>query len=227
MDTTQLAASIWHYQHGRWARAADLELGHRYSSVPASAPTVIRRVSRTGAQFPPTQSLPTLPGRLPCEVFVGSKSWIVYELLLVSLSRHIDRERLDFGWGNYMQEMILNAYLAYAAQRACVSLIVLVHRQYSLAHRYVFDNYTWDRDGPEISSWNGKPIPARIPLSALISGTLSFFVLVAPFDDSQARSSGEICATRTYPEQCRENIFSAYAPSRKGSLSIHKRYKTP
>ncbi|KAJ7765284.1 hypothetical protein B0H16DRAFT_1661582 [Mycena metata] len=61
----------------------------------------------------------------------------------------------NFGWGNYMQEMVLNAYLAYAAQRS-----------------YVFDNYTWDRDGPEITSWNGKPIPARIPLSALISGPI-------------------------------------------------------
>ncbi|KAJ6562658.1 hypothetical protein B0H19DRAFT_1069255 [Mycena capillaripes] len=60
-----------------------------------------------------------------------------------------------FGWGNYMEEMIIDAYLAYAANRA-----------------YVFDNYTWDRDGPEISQWNGKPIPARIPLSALISGPI-------------------------------------------------------
>ncbi|KAJ6516863.1 hypothetical protein C8R47DRAFT_1172918 [Mycena vitilis] len=60
-----------------------------------------------------------------------------------------------FGWGNYMQEMILDAYLAYAAHRA-----------------YVFDNYTWEREGPEISSWQGKPIPARIPLSALISGPI-------------------------------------------------------
>ncbi|KAJ7096994.1 hypothetical protein C8R43DRAFT_1092389 [Mycena crocata] len=54
-----------------------------------------------------------------------------------------------------MQEMLLNAYLAYASHRA-----------------YVFDNYTWAREGPEISSWNGKPIPARIPLSAIISGPI-------------------------------------------------------
>ncbi|KAJ7692998.1 hypothetical protein B0H17DRAFT_1159545 [Mycena rosella] len=60
-----------------------------------------------------------------------------------------------FGWGNYMQEMVLNAYLAYAARRA-----------------YVFDNYTWAREGPEISSFNGKLIPARIPLSALITGPI-------------------------------------------------------
>ncbi|KAJ7701184.1 hypothetical protein B0H17DRAFT_924778 [Mycena rosella] len=60
-----------------------------------------------------------------------------------------------FGWGNYMQEMVLNAYLAYAAQRA-----------------YVFDNYTWDRGGEDITSWGGKAIPARIPLSAFISGPI-------------------------------------------------------
>ncbi|KAJ7635159.1 hypothetical protein FB45DRAFT_743190 [Roridomyces roridus] len=58
-----------------------------------------------------------------------------------------------FGWGNYMQEMLLNAYLAYSAQRS-----------------YVFDNYTWEREGPDIADWNGKPIPARIPLSVFLSG---------------------------------------------------------
>lgn len=75
-----------------------------------------------------------------------------------------------------MEEMILDSYLAYAAQRAYVSLTVLGTPKHSLPHRYVFDNYTWDRYGPEISSWNGKPIPARIPLSALISGTPSLLV---------------------------------------------------
>ncbi|KAJ7064660.1 hypothetical protein C8F01DRAFT_771360 [Mycena amicta] len=58
-----------------------------------------------------------------------------------------------FGWGNYLQETLLNAYLAYAAQRA-----------------FVFDDYTWLRGGPDIAKWNGHRIPARIPLSALISG---------------------------------------------------------
>ncbi|KAJ7513119.1 hypothetical protein B0H11DRAFT_1698042 [Mycena galericulata] len=60
-----------------------------------------------------------------------------------------------FGWGNYMQEMILNSYLAYSAHRA-----------------YVFDNYTWRRDGPDIDNYNGKLIPARIPLSVFISGPI-------------------------------------------------------
>ncbi|KAF7298655.1 hypothetical protein MIND_00812700 [Mycena indigotica] len=59
------------------------------------------------------------------------------------------------GWGNYMQEMVLNAYLAYASGRA-----------------YVFDNFTWEEGGPEIADWNGHAIPARIPLSAFISGPI-------------------------------------------------------
>ncbi|KAF7309252.1 hypothetical protein MIND_00295500 [Mycena indigotica] len=69
----------------------------------------------------------------------------------------VDNHGFSFGWGNYMQEMLLNAYLAYAADRA-----------------YVFDNYTWMRDGPEVVPWpvNGRLIPARIPLSAFISGPL-------------------------------------------------------
>ncbi|KAJ7136712.1 hypothetical protein C8R44DRAFT_608345 [Mycena epipterygia] len=54
-----------------------------------------------------------------------------------------------------MEEIILDAYLAYSAHRA-----------------YVFDNYTWQREGPEISDWNGKPIPARIPLSVFLSGPI-------------------------------------------------------
>ncbi|KAF8215071.1 hypothetical protein K438DRAFT_1460844, partial [Mycena galopus ATCC 62051] len=68
-----------------------------------------------------------------------------------------DNPRSNAGWGDYMQDILLNAYIAYAAKRA-----------------YVFDNYTWERDGPEseISSWNGRPMPSRIPLSAFISGPI-------------------------------------------------------
>jgi hypothetical protein len=36
--------------------------------------------------------------------------------------------------------------------------------------RYVFDNYTWDRTSGDFSTFNGKPIPARVPLTALLSG---------------------------------------------------------
>ncbi|KAG6374801.1 hypothetical protein JVT61DRAFT_4184 [Boletus reticuloceps] len=57
------------------------------------------------------------------------------------------------GWGNVMQELLLNALLAHETNRA-----------------FVFDNYTWARDGPEYAEYNGRLIPARIPLSVIISG---------------------------------------------------------
>ncbi|KAF9219945.1 hypothetical protein BS17DRAFT_788327 [Gyrodon lividus] len=59
------------------------------------------------------------------------------------------------GWGNAMQEILINALLAHATNRA-----------------FVFDNFTWDRNGPDYAEFNGKLIPARIPLSALVSGPI-------------------------------------------------------
>ncbi|KAH9966164.1 hypothetical protein BGW80DRAFT_1230443 [Lactifluus volemus] len=60
------------------------------------------------------------------------------------------------GWGNAMQEMVLNAHLAYLAKRT-----------------YVFENYTWDKTSDDFSNYNGKPIPARVPLTALLSGPVA------------------------------------------------------
>ncbi|TFY81740.1 hypothetical protein EWM64_g2281 [Hericium alpestre] len=61
------------------------------------------------------------------------------------------------GWGNVMQEQILNAHLAYTVKAT-----------------YVFDNYTWDccsSDG--YSEYNGNLIPAYIPMTALIAGPIA------------------------------------------------------
>ncbi|KAH8999627.1 hypothetical protein EDB86DRAFT_650453 [Lactarius hatsudake] len=60
------------------------------------------------------------------------------------------------GWGNAMQEFLFNAHLAYLSNRI-----------------YVFDNYTWDKTPGDFSSFNGKPIPARVPLTALLSGPIA------------------------------------------------------
>ncbi|KIK92982.1 hypothetical protein PAXRUDRAFT_34289 [Paxillus rubicundulus Ve08.2h10] len=59
------------------------------------------------------------------------------------------------GWGNAMQELIVNALLAHDSNRA-----------------FVFDNFTWQRNGSEYAEYNGKLIPSRIPLSAIISGPI-------------------------------------------------------
>ncbi|KIY44977.1 hypothetical protein FISHEDRAFT_50228 [Fistulina hepatica ATCC 64428] len=59
------------------------------------------------------------------------------------------------GWGNVQQEMILNTQLAFLTKRSMV-----------------FDNYTWSRDPADYSSFNGKLIPARVPLSTMLSGPM-------------------------------------------------------
>ena len=48
---------------------------------------------------------------------------------------------------------------------------------------YVFENYTWDKTASgDFSSFNGKPIPARVPLTALLSGaSISPCILCHPY----------------------------------------------
>ncbi|KAI0937462.1 hypothetical protein AcV5_005368 [Taiwanofungus camphoratus] len=65
----------------------------------------------------------------------------------------IENHEHGVGWGNVMQQLLLNSYLAYRAGRA-----------------FVFYNYTWNDSGYDHSLYNWKPIPSRIPLSALIRG---------------------------------------------------------
>ncbi|KAI0270423.1 hypothetical protein BC834DRAFT_967222 [Gloeopeniophorella convolvens] len=60
------------------------------------------------------------------------------------------------GWGNVMQELVLNAHLAYMSKRT-----------------YVFHNFTWDGRPEDYSEFNGKSIPARVPLTALITGPMA------------------------------------------------------
>ncbi|KZT66359.1 hypothetical protein DAEQUDRAFT_456807 [Daedalea quercina L-15889] len=73
------------------------------------------------------------------------------------------------GWGNAMQDLLLNAYLAYRAGRS-----------------FVFNNYTWSEGVSDYSLYNFKPIPSRIPLTALIKGP----IVGAPFaaDSSAPRA---------------------------------------
>ncbi|TFY65231.1 hypothetical protein EVJ58_g2110 [Rhodofomes roseus] len=59
-----------------------------------------------------------------------------------------------------MQDLLLNAYLAYRANRS-----------------FVFNNYTWEEGVSDYSLYNFRPIPSRIPLTALIQGP----IVGAPF----------------------------------------------
>ncbi|EPT04541.1 hypothetical protein FOMPIDRAFT_1156780 [Fomitopsis schrenkii] len=59
-----------------------------------------------------------------------------------------------------MQDLLLNAYLAYRSGRS-----------------FVFNNYTWSEGVSDYSLYNMMPIPSRIPLTALIQGS----IVGAPF----------------------------------------------
>ena len=59
----------------------------------------------------------------------------------------------------------------FLAERVSLSFMSAVQLTTTgLSFSYVFDDYSWDRDGPAYSKFNGKLIPSRIPLSAIISG---------------------------------------------------------
>ncbi|KAJ3571211.1 hypothetical protein NP233_g3911 [Leucocoprinus birnbaumii] len=86
------------------------------------------------------------------------------------------------GWGNAMQEMILNAQLAYESGRS-----------------FVFDDYTWNRE-ETYSEYNGKLIPARVPLSALVAGPLAG----QPFSN--------LTIARTHPRAVSKHYFDQVCP---------------
>lgn len=73
--------------------------------------------------------------------------------------------------------------------RTCSSYIAQsIDDSSAVCRRYVFDDYTWDMDGPEYSKFGDKYIPSRIPLTALISGMPSgLFPSSRSFVDGRCR----------------------------------------
>ncbi|KAL0567366.1 hypothetical protein V5O48_014625 [Marasmius crinis-equi] len=88
-----------------------------------------------------------------------------------------------FGWGNALQEMIMNAHLAYHTERA-----------------WVFDNYTWDRGESEYSQFGDNIIPSRIPLSAILSGP----IVGGPWKDGLEKSIPRAVTPHHFREACSE-----------------------
>jgi len=65
----------------------------------------------------------------------------------------------------------MSALLAHDAQRRCFAFrfyLLAAHPSFS----FVWDDYTWNRDGRIYTEYNDKRIPSRIPLSTMITGTL-------------------------------------------------------
>lgn len=127
---------------------------------PAGSATTTTRLQNTFCPWP--------------EVPLGGQPLVLYvwpAFLPLSWGHVFNTEYTGSGWGNVMQDMILTAHLTYMTGRTYVlPPLCGLYVAHSIDCSYVFDDYSWDRDGPAYSKFNGKLIPSRIPLSAIISG---------------------------------------------------------
>ncbi|KAJ7173412.1 hypothetical protein C8R46DRAFT_892479 [Mycena filopes] len=94
------------------------------------------------------------------------------------------------GWGNALQELLLNAELAFRANRA-----------------FVTDDYTWAREGgpyayPDSANdtQSSKLIPTRTPLAALLGGLPVGAPLPQQFSDTHPRAVSRAAFARACPE---------------------------
>ncbi|THV02287.1 hypothetical protein K435DRAFT_921704 [Dendrothele bispora CBS 962.96] len=108
------------------------------------------------------------------------------------------------GWGNVLQEMFLNAYLAYSTNRT-----------------FVFDNYTWDRRDSDYSEFKGKTIPSRVPISTMIAGPMIGDPFETEMNASPAVSSEYF---RSVCPEPRIIELKDYRPNWKDGLEIMDRW---
>ncbi|KAH7902857.1 hypothetical protein BJ138DRAFT_1131576, partial [Hygrophoropsis aurantiaca] len=87
------------------------------------------------------------------------------------------------GWGNVMQDFVMMGLLAHVTGRS-----------------FVFNDYVWNPDGSRYSDYNGKWIPSRIPLTALLGGVMVGGEMPYGDDTPRAVSSGffeKVCPNPT------------------------------
>ncbi|KAF9803969.1 hypothetical protein IEO21_09507 [Rhodonia placenta] len=88
------------------------------------------------------------------------------------------------GWGNAMQELIMHSYLAYRSGRT-----------------FTWYNYTWNDDGSDYTLYNGKHIPSRIPMSALLGGP----IVGEPYHTDPTAPQPASISEQYYREICTES----------------------
>ncbi|KAF8625518.1 hypothetical protein AX17_006830 [Amanita inopinata Kibby_2008] len=69
---------------------------------------------------------------------------------------HVDNYSTHVGWGNLLQELMMNAFLAYSSKRALVLY-----------------EFAWDSSGRNYSKLNDKYIPSSIPVSVTLAGPVA------------------------------------------------------
>ncbi|TCD70094.1 hypothetical protein EIP91_004823, partial [Steccherinum ochraceum] len=60
------------------------------------------------------------------------------------------------GWGNALQELLLDAHVAYRSKRS-----------------FVFHPYTWNNDGSNYTGYGDHLIPSKVPITALLAGPVA------------------------------------------------------
>ncbi|PFH46473.1 hypothetical protein AMATHDRAFT_7764 [Amanita thiersii Skay4041] len=68
----------------------------------------------------------------------------------------IDNYFTHAGWGNLLEELIMNAFLAYSSKRALVMY-----------------EFIWDEKQQQYTKYNGKYIPSRMPVSTSLAGPIA------------------------------------------------------
>ncbi|THH18168.1 hypothetical protein EW146_g2770 [Bondarzewia mesenterica] len=121
----------------------------------------------------------------------GKYLWIANHIVAVACAG------AGLGWGNAMQEAMLNAHLAYMSRRILV-----------------FDNYTWNAEPGDYSEYGGNLIPSRIPLTALLSGPMAGAPFAPPAEVPPAvipEFFRKVCETKTVinPSEVNEHLPEA------------------
>jgi len=154
-----------------------------FKSYPDSSHLSTNRDTRL---FAPTQNarLPSLFSRIhehevqQSQIIPGLESSLEESRRYLFVQSPVHR----MGWGNVMQELLLNFYLAYRSGRSYVSSPPVQGPRRSQLTSFVYDNYTWYEDGwLDYVNSNEISTGVGIPLSALIRGisrALSVFSLL-------------------------------------------------
>ncbi|KAI0633646.1 hypothetical protein C8Q77DRAFT_1217981 [Trametes polyzona] len=134
---------------------------HAYTLLPAPEPlavTTLQIESAKASHAPPLHILPPLYSAYhDAELRLPQQDWSRTQPALHEKFFFVAGHTRGLGWGNAVQEHILNAYLAYKAGRT-----------------FVFGNFTWTDDGSLYSDYEGtgKMIPSQIPYSVLLNGPI-------------------------------------------------------
>jgi len=127
-----------------------------------------------------------------CALFIPNRATHVF---------HSPMTGTGAGFGNIMQEIFLNAHLALLSKRMYVLFHARLHFGFItfvfVSHHlvffvsYTFENYTVDKNpNVKYTNFKGEKVAARVPLTAMIGGTLPLLPPICASFHFQCRTHG-------------------------------------